>query len=103
MRFRRRNSNLPVARRGTLRPAGSFAQFGPPSTKPMNLTGVRRNLGPVVHAIIATDLSDPKPVVLEDAVAALRLRLPMVRVRPPALHRLLVPPERQREDLARIG
>src|SRR6185503_5220145 len=56
-----------------------------------------------VHAVVAQHRADGDAVILEDRRAALLLRLAMLLQVPPLVHRLLVPPVLEREELALVG
>src|SRR4051812_21105449 len=55
------------------------------------------------QAIIADHGCNAQPVIGEYTAAALGLAVPVILLVAPALHGILVAPERQRQELARVG
>src|SRR5688572_20678059 len=68
----------------------------------MGRAGILRRLGALVQPVVADHLRHAQPVVGEDAFAAGRLRLAVLLDIAPALHGLLVAPDGQRQELARL-
>ena len=64
---------------------------------------VRRRFVAFVQAVVAQHLGHAQAIVGEDAFAPRRLRLAVLLVLAPGFDRGGVPPERQREDLARFA
>src|SRR5690242_18006429 len=64
---------------------------------------IRRRLGALVHAVVADHRGDAKPIAGEHAAAAGGLALAVLLLVPPVLHRRLVTPERQRQQLCLVG
>src|SRR5262245_60919259 len=77
-------------------PAGDLAAIVPRAA-------VGGRLPALEHAVVADDARHPQPVVGEDAAPPLRLRDAMPFQLPPALHRVLVAPDRERQHLAFLG
>jgi hypothetical protein len=69
----------------------------------MRRNTVCRGLGALIHAIVAQNLCDPQPIVLEHAGTAFALSYAVLCQVPPVLHGLFVPEELDRQHLARIG
>src|SRR5690606_16271751 len=89
-RFLHANS-YPPSLENNLAPAG-----------PMRLPAVVRRLGTIFETIVAQHTGDAQPIVAEDTGAALDLGRAVPRLVAPGLHRRLVTPERQRQQLARL-
>ena len=69
----------------------------------MDLHGIGGHLSALVHRVVAQHLRDPQPVGLEDAAAAFLLGFAVLLQVAPLAHRLLVPPEGERYELALRG
>src|ERR1043166_8763147 len=87
--------------------ARSRAQFKGGSAEPalcvMERPRIRRRLVAFGHAVIADHGCNAQPVIGEHTAAALGLAAPVIFLVAPTLHRILVAPERQRQELARVG
>src|SRR3990172_8409523 len=68
----------------------------------VDLYGVVRRLRSPVPGVVAHHLGDAQPVIGKNAGAAFRLRLAVLLQVAPAAHRLLVAPERERDEFRRV-
>ena len=59
-------------------------------------------LGPVLHAIVPRHIGDPQAIAGKDVSAAFGLRRAVFGQGAPFLHCRLIPPEGERQELARL-
>src|SRR5262245_17993533 len=67
----------------------------------MRRTRIPRRLPAIVESVISDHLSNPNAVFLENRATARALHLAMLLEIAPLTHRLLVAPERERQDFSR--
>src|SRR5687767_2465347 len=68
----------------------------------MNALAVLRRLVTLLHAVVPDDVAYPQPVGAENATAPLALRLAVLLQVAPVAHRILVAPERERDEALRV-
>src|SRR3954453_20267477 len=73
------------------------------ASRVMERPRIRWRLAAFRHAIIADHGCNAQPVIGEHTAAALGLAAPVILLVAPTLHRILVAPERQRQELAWVG
>src|SRR5690606_39128150 len=92
-------------RRGPARRRAARGRRGAPARSRADGLSLRqrvfRRAGALGRPVVAQHLRHAQAVVLEDGLAAGGLRAPVILLRAPLAHRLLVAPERERHDLAR--
>ena len=69
----------------------------------MCYTAVSGRLITLEHSVVSQHRSDPKPIVSEDILPALRLNEAMDLIVAPGLDGRFVPPERERNQLRRVA
>src|SRR5689334_1701903 len=100
---RRRRRPPGRRRRGTRPRQASGPAAGGRCALSVDLHGIGGRLRALIHRVVAPHLGDAQPVGLEDATAALLLRLAVLLHVAPVAHRLLVTPERERDELALVA
>src|SRR6185312_16728169 len=73
------------------------------SSSPVLFSRIGRRLVPFGHAVVAHHGGDAQAIIAEHALAAGLLGLAVVLDVAPGLHRRLVAPEGERQDLAVVG
>src|SRR5687768_7994264 len=68
----------------------------------MNALAVLGRLVAFLHAVVPDDVAYPQPVGAENATAPLALRLAVLLQVAPVAHRILVAPERERDEALRV-
>src|SRR5689334_15532172 len=100
---RRRRRPPGRRRRGTRPRQASFPAAGGRCALSVDLHGIGGRLRALVHRVVAPHFGDAQAVGLEDAGAALLLRLAVLLQRAPFAHAFVVTPELQRDELALVG